>query len=205
MFKIGDRIESTKDNNNIPPGITGTIKTIEDNDYGIVFDVPIEEGHTIGGLCLSGYGWWVSKNDIKPLPKDEDFRVGDTLIAIHDKPYRSYNFIKDRESLLQVISLFDKKISDSDCISKDLLHKRAGEGSITATVIGIVYNQIDSQQIYIMKNEDGIFTLFGNKKNITLQPRDEQKETTELPPGYYINSSGQTTNDSNWTKGLNLI
>lgn len=46
-------------------GITGTIRLIDGDYYGVVWDKFIH-GHMLSGTCEDGYGWWVSGDVIEP-------------------------------------------------------------------------------------------------------------------------------------------
>ena len=74
-FKIGDRVIGlgSVDDKTIN-GIKGTIIDLSSHSkykYGIKFDKDID-GHSLYGKCPYGYGYFVRKQDIKLLPKDEE-------------------------------------------------------------------------------------------------------------------------------------
>ena len=74
-FKIGDRVIGlgSVDYKTIN-GIKGTIIDLSSHSkykYGIKFDKDID-GHSFYGKCPYGYGYFVRKQDIKLLPKDEE-------------------------------------------------------------------------------------------------------------------------------------
>jgi hypothetical protein len=72
-FKVGDRVIGIQ---NAFAGETGTIIAYSfdcDLPYGIRWDKPIPQGHSLDGLCELGCGWWVSDEHIKHL-KLQDHR-----------------------------------------------------------------------------------------------------------------------------------
>lgn len=81
-FKIGDTVEVIVDqpdgNGFIHNGMTGVVQDIqEDSDrlFGVCFDEYVG-GHNLGcggNTCESGYGWYLTKNEIKKCINTYEF------------------------------------------------------------------------------------------------------------------------------------
>ena len=85
-FHEGDRVYAVSDiqtgeDKTIRTGDTGTVLIIcshnanhEEDDIGVRWDVEIG-GHTLGGRCDKGHGWYVYARSLKliPEPEHEDF------------------------------------------------------------------------------------------------------------------------------------
>lgn len=82
-FKIGDRILVAENHlspfrkglgdsqfGNVPE-FSGTIVEISGGEYGIKFDDFID-GHTLGGQCEPGYGWWCTERQLKPYIQEQE-------------------------------------------------------------------------------------------------------------------------------------
>jgi len=67
-FKVGDRVVCTgeHDSNKRIVNQAGTIKEIGGYLIGVVFDEDVN-GHSCGGKCKYGYGWYVPEHLLKPI------------------------------------------------------------------------------------------------------------------------------------------
>ena len=67
-FNIGDRVICTTrvDGYYNTENISGTVVTLDERAYGVVFDVNVS-GHSLDGRCPYGYGLWARSEDLSPL------------------------------------------------------------------------------------------------------------------------------------------
>jgi len=75
-MKIGDRVivnDRTCYNN--LKGMAGVV-CYKDHNVAVEFYTPIRGGHTCGGICKDGYGWYLDKDEVSVLPH--------TLIDLED-------------------------------------------------------------------------------------------------------------------------
>ena len=85
-FNIGDRVHARCDNpsNNksIRTGDTGTVIVVypfrldhDKDEIGVRWDSEIIDGHSLGGRCDNGHGWYVFARSLEliPEPEYEDF------------------------------------------------------------------------------------------------------------------------------------
>lgn len=65
-FRVGDHVK-VRDTYAIDylRGIIGTVIFVSRRNYAIDFGRPIPYGHSCGGRCRSGIGWWISAEDIE--------------------------------------------------------------------------------------------------------------------------------------------
>lgn len=73
MFQVGDRVICIEEYDGLEKAVgkSGTISLIVSNDYGVEFDEPVG-GHTLGGHCKSGYGWWFPPRYIELVIEDSE-------------------------------------------------------------------------------------------------------------------------------------
>lgn len=72
MFREGDRVVAIHAFDDfIRKGLTGTVTQISESyNYGVVWD-EFMDGHTLGGTCEDGFGWWVVEDDIALLAEED--------------------------------------------------------------------------------------------------------------------------------------
>lgn len=71
-FKVGNRIITTVDIDELKSGAIGTIKDCENVfGYAVEFDNKFNYGHDCFGQCKNGYGYYVSEQEIKLLSKSK--------------------------------------------------------------------------------------------------------------------------------------
>ena len=71
MFRVGDRVIAKYGiDDMIPKGETGVVSLCDDPSIGVVWDEFVG-GHTLGGFCENGCGWWVLEDDIALLEEAE--------------------------------------------------------------------------------------------------------------------------------------
>lgn len=86
VFKVGDRVEM------IDPGICDPLERLINGTYGTVRKVShdgrigvewdnLVGGHTLGGMCADGHGWWVPAES---LDRERELTSGE-----RPKPYRN--------------------------------------------------------------------------------------------------------------------
>ena len=76
-FKVGDRVVGIgRVCGYSIDGVSGIIKGFDSswNTIGVEFDKNVD-GHTLDGLCIGGYGYWVNKESIKLLPRTKDEEI----------------------------------------------------------------------------------------------------------------------------------
>lgn len=68
-FKIGEKVRIVGTRRASELGL-GTVRIIEDDGLiGVEVD-DWEMGHSLGGICPPGKGWWFSEEDLEPLEAD---------------------------------------------------------------------------------------------------------------------------------------
>ena len=78
LLSVGNRVvvvcNHPEGNDTLTIGDTGTILVVRDGYYGVEWDNPVEDGHSLDGEAESGYGWWVRPGHIVLLDEEvEDY------------------------------------------------------------------------------------------------------------------------------------
>lgn len=76
QFENGDRVVLTDSrpiiHPDLNPGDTGTVCFVDSVGVGVRWDHKIRSGHTCYGICESGYGWYVLKEQVEPSECNTD-------------------------------------------------------------------------------------------------------------------------------------
>lgn len=71
MFRVGDRVVAKhRIDDLIPKDAAGVVSLLGYPSIGVVWDEFVG-GHTLGGFCEDGFGWWVVEGEIALLAEEE--------------------------------------------------------------------------------------------------------------------------------------
>ena len=99
-FKVGDRVEVVNESicHHAKVGMTGEIVDVTRSNYGVRFDKPFPNGHSLDGVCERGCGQWLSEDDIKLIGDNQRIVItsdGKTTLA---RLYEGKEVVKSAEA-----------------------------------------------------------------------------------------------------------